>query len=42
MKASLWILGITALIFAGVAAYEFAYIQHLLFIVRFLAGGSPN
>ncbi len=41
-KISGWALAIYVLTITGVAAFEFAYIQHLEFIIRLLVGGAPN
>lgn len=41
-KISGWILTIYVLAITGVAAFEFAYIQHLEFIIRIIIGGNPN
>jgi hypothetical protein len=37
-----WLLGLSVVMLTAVAAYEFAYIGHLQFIIRMLVGGSPN
>lgn len=41
-KISGWALAIYVLSITGIAAFEFAYIQHLEFIIRLLVGGTPN
>lgn len=41
-KISGWALAIYVLTITGVAAFEFAYIQHLEFIIKLLAGGIGN
>jgi hypothetical protein len=41
-KISGWALAIYVLTITGVAAFEYAYIQHLEFIIRLLAGGNQN
>ena len=41
-KISGWALAIYVLTITGVAAFEYAYIQHLLFIIKLLAGGLGN
>ena len=41
-KISGWALAIYVLTVTGVAAFEFAYIQHLEFIIKLLVGGNPN
>lgn len=37
-----WVLVMYALGITGFAAYQYAYVQHLNFIIRMLVGGSPN
>ena len=41
-KISGWVPAIYVLTITGVAAFEFAYIQHLEFIIKLLVGGNPN
>ena len=37
-----WLLAIIVFVVSGLAVYEFAYIQHLQFIIRMLVSGNPN
>ena len=41
-KLAAWLLVIYALAITGLAAYEYAAIQHLQFVLKLLLSGSPN
>ena len=41
-KLSGWILAIYVLVITGIAAYEYAVIDRLQWIIRMLLAGSPN
>lgn len=42
MTRTTWILVLSLILTAGVAAYEFAYIQHLEFLINVLLSGTAN
>ena len=41
-RVATWTLAIYVLTVTGFAAYEYAYIQHLEFLIRTLLLGTPN
>ena len=41
-KLSGWILAVNVLAITGIAAYEYAVIDHLEMIIRLLLSGTPN
>jgi hypothetical protein len=42
MKPALWLLSAYALALTGIAAYEYARIDHLLWVITYLLAGTPN